>query len=82
MTSFGKSWDLPNVALGLESNQNAFITCLMSNLVEESLDKLRALGLRVTDQRRAILSALDRSEAPKSAEEIHAALPELSLIHI
>jgi len=48
----------------------------MSNLVEESLEKLRALGLRVTDQRRAILSALDRSEAPKSAEEIHAALPE------
>ena len=27
ITSFGKSWDLPKDALGLESNQNAFITC-------------------------------------------------------
>ena len=48
----------------------------MSNLVEESLEKLRALGLRVTDQRRAILYALIHAEAPKSAEETHAALPE------
>ena len=48
----------------------------MSNLVEESLEKLWALGLRVTDQRRAILSALVCSKDPKSAEETHAALPD------
>ncbi len=50
----------------------------MSNLVEESLEKLRKKGLRVTDQRRAILFALVHSENPRSAEETHAALPEVT----
>ncbi len=44
-------------------------------MVRQAVDKLRSKGLRVTDQRRAILKALSQSESPKSADETHAALP-------
>ncbi len=47
----------------------------MSDLVRQAVDKLRSEGLRVTEQRRAILKALSQSESPKSADETHAALP-------
>ena len=59
----------------LERSENEFITGRMSDLVRQAVDKLRSKGLRVTDQRRAILKALSQSESPKSADETHAALP-------
>ena len=47
----------------------------MKDLVSGLVKKLREKGLRVTEQRRAILEALAKSEAPKSAEESFSALP-------
>ena len=44
-------------------------------MVRQAVDKLRSKGLRVTDQRRAILKALSQSDGPRSADETHAALP-------
>ena len=47
----------------------------MKDLVSGLVKKLREKGLRVTEQRKAILEALAKSEAPKSAEETFSALP-------
>ena len=47
----------------------------MSDMVMHAIEILRAKGLRVTEQRRAILEALSRADSPKSAEETFTALP-------
>ena len=47
----------------------------MKDLVSGLVKKLREKGLRATEQRRAILEALAKSEVPKSAEETFSALP-------
>ena len=48
----------------------------MKELIKEALKELRSNGLRVTDQRRAILEVLARSDTPRSAEETFAILPK------
>ena len=47
----------------------------MGDMVMHSIETLRAKGLRVTEQRRAILEALAGADSPKSAEETFSALP-------
>ena len=47
----------------------------MTDLVRQSVEKLREKGLRVTDQRRAILEVLASATIPTSAEETFSALP-------
>ncbi|MEJ6621864.1 MAG: transcriptional repressor, partial [Opitutae bacterium] len=48
----------------------------MNELIKEALEELRSNGLRVTDQRRAILEVLAKSDTPRSAEETFAILPK------
>ena len=47
----------------------------MGNIVMHAIETLRAKGLRVTEQRRAILEALAKVDSPKSAEETFTSLP-------
>jgi Fur family ferric uptake transcriptional regulator len=49
---------------------------LMQELIREVLEKLRNKGLRVTEQRRAILEVLAKADTPRSAEETFAILPQ------
>jgi|TARA_B110000914_G_C15392894_1_gene413372 Fe2+ or Zn2+ uptake regulation protein len=48
----------------------------MQELIREVLEKLRNKGLRVTEQRRAILEVLAKADTPRSAEETFAILPQ------
>ena len=48
----------------------------MKKLVAVALEKLKKEGLRITEQRRAILTVLASVDQPKSAEETFAILPE------
>jgi Fe2+ or Zn2+ uptake regulation protein len=48
----------------------------MKKLVSVALGKLKKEGLRITEQRRAILTVLASVDQPKSAEETFAILPE------
>jgi Fe2+ or Zn2+ uptake regulation protein len=48
---------------------------LMVQLVENTITLLREKGLRVTEQRKAILEVLAAAESPMSAEETYAQLP-------
>ena len=48
----------------------------MKKLVSVALEKLKKEGLRITEQRRAILTVLASVDQPKSAEETFAILPE------
>lgn len=48
----------------------------MTDVVEDAISRLRSKGLRITDQRRSILSVLAESPKPQSAEETHSHLPE------
>ena len=50
----------------------------MSELVENGITLLREKGLRVTEQRKAILEVLASAESPISAEEAFAQLPSES----
>ena len=47
----------------------------MSELVENGITLLREKGLRVTEQRKAILEVLASADSPMSAEEAFAQLP-------
>ena len=66
---------MPSDLFSLELAGNEFITHAMGDMVMHSIETLRAKGLRVTEQRRAILEALARADSPKSAEETFSALP-------
>jgi Fur family ferric uptake transcriptional regulator len=46
----------------------------MSDLVTKAISVLREKGLRITEQRKAILEVLSKTDAPISAEENHARL--------
>ncbi|MDG1138686.1 MAG: Fur family transcriptional regulator [Opitutales bacterium] len=46
----------------------------MSKLIDDAIARLRAQGLRITDQRRSILRVLTEAKSPMSAEETHVAL--------
>ncbi len=59
----------------LEFEENQFITRYMGDMVMLAIETLRAKGLRVTEQRKAILEALACADSPKSAEETFSALP-------
>ena len=59
----------------LELEENEFITRCMGDMVIHAIETLRAKGLRVTEQRKAILEALACADSPKSAEETFSALP-------
>ena len=48
----------------------------MKKLVAVALEKLKKEGLRITEQRRAILTVLASVDQPKSAEETFAILPK------
>ena len=50
----------------------------MSDLVTNAISVLREKGLRITEQRKAILEVLSRANAPISAEENHARLSKHS----
>ena len=50
----------------------------MTELVDSAIAFLRGKGLRVTEQRKAILEVLARSDSPISAEETYALLPDKS----
>ena len=50
----------------------------MSELVENGITLLREKGLRVTEQRKAILEVLASADSPMSAEETFAQLPSES----
>ena len=47
----------------------------MTQMVDSAIALLRGKGLRVTEQRKAILEVLARSDSPISAEETYARLP-------
>lgn len=49
---------------------------MMEPIVHEAISILRNHGLRVTEQRKAILQALAKSDSPTSAEETHGKLPK------
>ena len=49
----------------------------MSDLVTNAISILREKGLRITEQRKAILEVLSEPNAPISAEENHARLSSI-----
>ena len=50
----------------------------MTQLVDSAIALLRGKGLRVTEQRKAILDVLAKADSPISAEETYAQLPDKS----
>ena len=50
----------------------------MTELVDSAIALLRGKGLRVTEQRKAILEVLAKADSPISAEETYAQLPDKS----
>ncbi len=47
----------------------------MQEMISEAIAKLRKEGLRITEQRKAILRVLAKASSPMSADETHAAMP-------
>ena len=50
----------------------------MTQMVDSAIALLRGKGLRVTEQRKAILKVLAKADSPISAEETYAQLPDKS----
>ncbi len=71
-----KSIKIIKSAFSIAQLRPSVIIRFMVQLVENTITLLREKGLRVTEQRKAILEVLASAESPMSAEETYAQLPD------